>query len=71
MAVLARLTDSEIVFAQQLGRVLRGRASVCVLDLALNLRRRWRRLQDDITDAALKQMIAAFFPVSNFWPLDM
>lgn len=71
MAVLARLTDSEIVFAQQLGRVLRGRSSVCVLDLALNLRRRWRRLRADITDTALKQMIAAFFPVSNFWPLDM
>ncbi len=71
MAVLARLTDSEVVFSQQLGRVLRGRSSVCVLDLALNLRRRWRRLRADITDTALKQMIAAFFPVSNFWPLDM
>lgn len=71
LAVLARPTESEIVYSQQLGRVLRGRArEVAVLDLALNLRRRWHCLRKDITDAALKQMIAAFYPVDTFWPPD-
>jgi superfamily II DNA or RNA helicase len=49
LVVLARVTDSEIVFAQQMGRGLRKDTSdplkeVTLLDLALNLRRRWKRL---------------------------
>ncbi|ETO06157.1 hypothetical protein RFI_31239, partial [Reticulomyxa filosa] len=43
--VMARITSSEIVFVQQLGRALRRDPicpdkQVCILDLALNLRRR-------------------------------
>ena len=69
--VLARLTDSENVFVQQLGRGLRvdplqPHKSVAVLDLALNLRRRWHRLADALPDAEIGELVHAFWPVSEF-----
>lgn len=67
LVVFARCTESEIVFSQQLGRLLRQRGkSVTIFDLALNLRRRWKKLRADLPDAAVKEMILNFFPVSNF-----
>lgn len=59
LAVFARLTESEIVFQQQLGRVLRRSQnveSVSILDLSLNLRRRWKRAREEIDDALLKKV---------------
>eukprot|EP00742_Colponemidia_sp_Colp-10_P012330 GILJ01013828.1.p1 GENE.GILJ01013828.1~~GILJ01013828.1.p1 ORF type:complete len:1251 (-),score=234.17 GILJ01013828.1:182-3505(-) len=69
--VMGRLTESEIVFVQQMGRGLRRDPScpdktVVVLDLALNLRRRWKRLRQETTDEVLKQFITAFWHVGNF-----
>ena len=71
MVVLARATDSEIVFTQQMGRGLRRDASdpdkeVTVLDLALNLRRRWKRMLGELPDAAVHAHVNAFWPVTNF-----
>lgn len=69
--VMARLTESETVFVQQLGRGLRRGVSqtnkeLTVLDLALNLRRRWRRLQSEISDTLLRDWICQFWHVGNF-----
>ena len=69
--VLARLTESEIVFVQQMGRGLRKspkrRDKECsVLDLALNLRRRWKRLQKDLPEPTLIELIKQFWHVGNF-----
>eukprot|EP00743_Colponemidia_sp_Colp-15_P011721 GILK01013150.1.p1 GENE.GILK01013150.1~~GILK01013150.1.p1 ORF type:complete len:1299 (+),score=284.68 GILK01013150.1:44-3940(+) len=69
--VMARLTESEIIFVQQMGRGLRRDPScpdktVVVLDLALNLRRRWKRLRQETTDEVLKQFITSFWHVGNF-----
>ena len=59
--VLARTTQSEIVFTQQIGRGLRRDAhnpnkEICILDLALNLRRRWKLLRQVIPDVELKKI---------------
>jgi superfamily II DNA or RNA helicase len=75
MVVLARPTDSEIVFTQQMGRGLRRDASdphkeITVLDLALNLRRRWKRMLRELPDAAVHEAVASFWPVTNFVGLD-
>jgi superfamily II DNA or RNA helicase len=69
--VMARLTESEIVFVQQMGRGLRKSRSypdkeVAVLDLALNLRRRWRRLQKELPDKTLGELMTFFWHVGNF-----
>lgn len=101
--VLARVTESEVVFVQQvclaqcfhvpqrsipyndvrtmalhwiipllqMGRGLRRDASnpgkeFTVLDLALNLRRRWRRLRGELSTAQLAAQICEFWDVSNF-----
>jgi superfamily II DNA or RNA helicase len=69
--VFARTTDSEIVFAQQLGRGLRkDRADpdkqVAVLDMVLNLRRRWKRLRAEVSDEGLLDMVLQFWHVGNF-----
>ncbi|KAJ1492888.1 hypothetical protein T484DRAFT_1770143 [Baffinella frigidus] len=80
LVVLARTTESEIVFAQQMGRGLRKDAGdplkeLSILDLALNLRRRWKRLSnelrwkrlsDELPDAEVKDMLSSFWMVSNF-----
>ena len=69
--VMARLTSSEIVFVQQLGRGLRRdpadpQKEICVLDLALNLRRRWKLLRECTHDALLCDYILNFWSISNF-----
>eukprot|EP01084_Bolivina_argentea_P161899 281772_1 len=69
--VMARLTSSEIIFVQQLGRGLRKdpnniNKQICILDLALNLRRRWKVLQDIISDQQIIEFILNFWCVSNF-----
>eukprot|EP01083_Nonionella_stella_P126031 381270_1 len=69
--VMARLTSSEIIFVQQLGRGLRKdpnnpNKQICILDLALNLRRRWKVLQDIISDEQIVDYILKFWYVSNF-----
>ncbi|KAJ4459803.1 hypothetical protein PAPYR_4200 [Paratrimastix pyriformis] len=69
--VLARVTQSENLFVQQMGRGLRKDATdpdkeCAVLDLALNLRRRWRRLQGELSGAQLAAQILAFWDVTNF-----
>ena len=73
--VLARQTKSEIVFVQQIGRGLRKdltkskkfqEKSVCILDLAFNLRRRWRLLQMTLTDQQVIDNVLQFWHVSNF-----
>jgi superfamily II DNA or RNA helicase len=82
--VMARLTESEIVFVQQMGRGLRKSRTypdkeVAVLDLALNLRRRWyatfpsvsltrcrRRLQKELPDKTLGELMSFFWHVGNF-----
>lgn len=68
--VLARQTESEIVFLQQIGRAMRRNTdkSVTIIDLALNLRRRWKRLfNDDFqNEEELKKMIVEFWDVENF-----
>ena len=69
--VMARLTSSEIIFVQQLGRGLRRdpddpNKEICILDLALNLRRRWKVLQDTIPDAEVIDFILNFWSISNF-----
>ena len=68
--VLARQTESEIVFLQQLGRALRRSTNktVIVIDLALNLRKRWKRLYNDEfqNEEELKRMITEFWPIENF-----
>ena len=69
--VLARLTDSEIVFVQQLGRGLRldpaqPDKEVAVLDLALNLRRRWHRLCEQLPDDEIANLVHSFWPVEQF-----
>eukprot|EP01090_Pellita_catalonica_P002420 TRINITY_DN12001_c0_g1_i1.p1 TRINITY_DN12001_c0_g1~~TRINITY_DN12001_c0_g1_i1.p1 ORF type:complete len:429 (+),score=63.12 TRINITY_DN12001_c0_g1_i1:106-1287(+) len=66
--VLARLTDSEIVYVQQIGRGLRRdpddpAKSVCILDLAYNLRRRWKRLHKELPHKILIKQILSFWPV--------
>jgi len=71
MVVLARSTASEIVYVQQMGRALRKdpddpNASVCVLDLAINLRRRWQLLRTNVPDSVLAEQILGFWEVSNF-----
>lgn len=67
--IFARITKSEIIFVQQLGCVLRKHQSkkeVCVFDLALNLRRRWKLLQTTKSDEQIIQYINAFWDVQNF-----
>ena len=69
--VLARATDSEIVFVQQMGRALRRDASnpskeVAILDMALNLRRRWRRLREELPDEDLAELVLSFWEVQNY-----
>jgi len=71
MVVLARSTASETVYVQQMGRALRKdpdnpNVTVCVLDLALNLRRRWQLLRKDVPDSVLSDQILGFWEVSNF-----
>jgi hypothetical protein len=39
---------------------------VCIIDLALNLRRRWRRLQKETSDKHLIQLLKQFWHVDNF-----
>ncbi|KAG2385466.1 hypothetical protein C9374_003281 [Naegleria lovaniensis] len=68
--VLARQTESEIVFLQQIGRAMRRNTdkSVTIIDLALNLRKRWKRLfNDDFqNEEELKKMVVEFWNVENF-----
>merc|ERR1712129_281157 len=66
--VMARLTCSEIIFVQQLGRGLRRgqNTEVCILDLAINLRRRWKFLQNIISDQQIISYIDNFWNVENF-----
>lgn len=80
--VLARSTDSEVKFLQQIGRGLRRDSKnpnkiITILDLALNLRRRWQRLasysttdrknrQDRMSDDEVLKMIFDFWDVDNF-----
>ncbi len=67
--VLGRVTFSEIIFVQQIGRALRrGKDDqiVCILDLAFNLRRRWKILRDILSDEEVTKMILSFWKVSNF-----
>lgn len=69
--VLARMTQSEIVFVQQIGRGLRRDLSnpdkeVVILDLALNLRRRWRLLRATLPDPVVQQLAHEFWHVNNF-----
>ena len=68
--VLARQTESEIVFLQQIGRAMRKNTdkSVTIIDLALNLRKRWKRLHNDEfqNEEELKKMILEFWNVENF-----
>lgn len=71
MVIFARLTASEIIFTQQLGRGLRKdpqdpNKEVVILDLALNLRRRWQLATEDATLHDLADQITEFFPVDNF-----
>jgi superfamily II DNA or RNA helicase len=73
--VLSRLTESEIVFIQQMGRGLRKDSAndekqVCIIDLALNLRRRWKRLNDELDKRALIELIKSFWEIDNFVSLD-
>ncbi|KAL0246165.1 hypothetical protein GEMRC1_007379 [Eukaryota sp. GEM-RC1] len=69
--VMSRQTQSEIVFTQMMGRVLRKSSNlidenVTVLDLTLSLRRRWERLRDDLTDLSLIEQILNFWKVQTF-----
>ncbi len=71
MVIFARLTASEIIFTQQLGRGLRKdpqdpNKEVVILDLALNLRRRWQLATEEATLHELADQITEFFPVDNF-----
>lgn len=68
--VLARLTESEIVFVQQMGRGLRRslkepNKECTVLDLALNLRRRWKRLQREVPEKVLMELVREFWHVGK------
>mmetsp|Transcript_9136 Transcript_9136/g.33721 ORF Transcript_9136/g.33721 Transcript_9136/m.33721 type:complete len:691 (-) Transcript_9136:94-2166(-) len=65
--VFARVTDSELVYLQQLGRGLRDPDNeVAILDLAMNLRRRWKRLSGDLPNEILGRLIHVFWRVDNF-----
>ncbi|KAL0481206.1 hypothetical protein AKO1_012650 [Acrasis kona] len=69
--VMCRLTESEIVFTQQMGRGLRKDHSnpdkeVCIIDLALNLRRRWKRISEDLDKSDLSNLICSFWSIDNF-----
>eukprot|EP00792_Barthelona_sp_PAP020_P011119 TRINITY_DN4932_c0_g1_i1.p1 TRINITY_DN4932_c0_g1~~TRINITY_DN4932_c0_g1_i1.p1 ORF type:complete len:713 (-),score=183.12 TRINITY_DN4932_c0_g1_i1:223-2361(-) len=68
LIVFGRITDSEIVFVQQLGRGLRKdlknpEKKLIVLDLVLNLRRRWLRLSKELTFSDLLDNIFNFWTV--------
>ena len=72
LVLFGRTTTSEIVFVQQMGRGLRKSSSepdkeLAVLDLACNLRRRWRRLRDDLDAATLSTEIRRFWDVKHFY----
>ena len=69
--ILARITESERVFVQQMGRGLRKDSNdpdkiVCIIDLALNLRKRWKRLTSLLSKEELKKYIIEFWDVKNF-----
>jgi superfamily II DNA or RNA helicase len=74
--VFSRLTESEIVFVQQMGRGLRkdganDNKELTIIDLALNLRRRWKRLKDDLDKATLTELIRSFWDIDNFCALEL
>ena len=69
--ILGRITESERVFVQQMGRGLRKDSNdpdkiVCIIDLALNLRKRWKRLTSLLSKEELKKYIIEFWDVKNF-----
>jgi superfamily II DNA or RNA helicase len=69
--ILGRVTESERVFVQQMGRGLRKDSknpdkSVCIIDLAMNLRKRWKRLINLLPRDELKNYIKEFWNVENF-----
>ncbi|KAL0214444.1 hypothetical protein P9112_006628 [Eukaryota sp. TZLM1-RC] len=68
--LIARMTRSEIVFTQMIGRVLRKCSelndSVTIIDVTLALRRRWERLRDDVTDNSLIDQMIGFWKVHSF-----
>ncbi|KAL0212662.1 hypothetical protein RCL1_006288 [Eukaryota sp. TZLM3-RCL] len=66
--ILARLTQSEIVFTQMLGRGLRKSSEndcLSVLDLTLSLRRRWARLEEEISRESLVSQAVSFWDVDT------
>ncbi|KAK2952404.1 putative Type III restriction enzyme, res subunit [Blattamonas nauphoetae] len=68
--VLARVTESETVFLQEIGRGLRKgsveKTDVSIVDLALNLRRRWHRLEKELAVGEVVSLIRSFWHVSNY-----
>ncbi|KAG9391587.1 Helicase conserved C-terminal domain [Carpediemonas membranifera] len=71
LVILARLTQSEVVFVQQLGRGLRKDAGVPdkqvdVLDVCFNLRMRWKQLSSELPPGDLAKQIDEFWPVNAF-----
>jgi superfamily II DNA or RNA helicase len=69
--VMARTTESELVFVQQMGRALRKNnedknQNVTILDICFNLRRRWKRLLQETDNKHLQEFILSFWHVDSF-----